>query len=171
MVRGLSQSYTPTGVLNSTLKQTSFCIHQKFKGDLSGAISTSCHRSGRLTIQALPAHMGVFQIGRCYGRIKSVCLDMIELSYGQYSSIELQYGEQWNVRMGIRYSEIYGGPEGRPSRTFPRDYSLPHHASRTFPHNCYVPHRASRTFPRDCSVPRRALRMFPRQRFPANVLS
>ena len=129
MVRGLSQSYTPTGVLNSTLKQTSFCIHQKFKGDLSGAISTSCHRSGRLTIQALPAHMGVFQIGRCYGRIKSVCLDMIELSYGQYSSIELQYGEQWNVRMGIRYSEIYGGPEGRPSRTFPRDYSLPHHAS------------------------------------------
>ena len=62
MVRGLSQSYTPTGVLNSTLKQTSFCIiHQKFKGDLSWAISTSCHQSGRLTIQALPAHMGVFQ--------------------------------------------------------------------------------------------------------------
>ena len=50
--------------------------------------------------------------------------------------------------MGMQ-SLLYGGPEGRPSRTFPRDYSVPHHASRTFPRDCSVPHRASRTFPRE----------------------
>jgi len=46
---------------------------------------------------------------------------------------------------------IYGGPEGRPSQTFPCDYS--------------VPHRALRTFPRDCSVPQP-----PRERSHATVL-
>ena len=70
-----------------------------------------------------------------------------------------------------RLSKKYGGPEGRPSRTFPRERSLSRRSSRTFTPPLSFTNVLSRTFPYKRSLANVLSRKFSRERFFASVLS